>query len=63
MCMQICPYDCSPCIDATCRVEGCRQIGEIMQEICDGCGEPVGCVNCVRLCVLCVKHSLPIPPC
>ncbi len=25
--------------------------------ICDGCGEPVGCVNCVHLCVACVRVS------
>jgi hypothetical protein len=55
--MKICPYDYSLCADATCRVEGCKQIGEMMWEICDACGEPVGCVNCARLCVLCVAQQ------
>lgn len=32
-------------------------ISETVHLICDGCGEPVGCVNCVHLCVACVHVS------
>jgi hypothetical protein len=35
----------------------------VMHFICDGCGEAVGCVNCVHLCVVCVQApELGTPP-
>lgn len=55
--MMICPYDCNPCSDPSCRYDGCQQVSEVAHMICDGCGEPVGCVNCVHLCVACVRVS------
>lgn len=55
--MTICPYDCTPCIDPSCRLDGCKQINETIHLICDACGDPVGRVNCLHLCVTCVQIS------
>jgi len=51
--MRICPYDCSRCIDPSCRRDGCRQVNETMPVVC----EPVACVNCLQLCMICVLTS------
>jgi len=53
--MMMCPYNCGPCLDPSCRWDGCKQANETMPIICDGCGEPVGCVNCLYLCIACVE--------
>jgi hypothetical protein len=55
--MTICPYDCSPCYEASCRRDGCKHINETIRLICEGCGEPVGCVNCLNLCIACVQTA------
>jgi hypothetical protein len=54
---MICPYDCSPCTDPSCRQDGCKQTDAMMHVICSGCGDPVVRVNCVHLCVTCVLTS------
>ncbi len=55
--MTICPYDCSVCGDPSCRRDGCGRINDTIYVVCEGCGQPVACVNCLQLCMSCVLTS------
>jgi uncharacterized OB-fold protein len=52
--VRVCPFDCSLCIDPLCRVEGCKQTGEVMFEMCNDCGELFIPINQMAICIGCI---------
>jgi hypothetical protein len=53
----ICPYDCTVCLKAECRMEGCERTGENMMDTCEECGVLVISLHRSGFCVMCINSE------
>jgi hypothetical protein len=54
--VRICPFDCAMCRDPTCRIDGCKETGEVVFEVCHCCGELFIPGDVLAVCTTCIER-------